>query len=262
MTNNRKIANSIFNELKRNKLIPKDITFTNGYFIFYMGEDSVVHFNIKGIKKWKFGMWIDIKNENPIQFFAQYTDFIDKFKPSASIFSVNINNKSLANIVTNKDNTKWVYYKIVNMCKHIKYNPMIAFVQEATDSNYITSPLWKLYAEEKLENISDKFYKIKKHIINDIIEYRVNCISAFILKTKYPNIIEDITICDNSIGGFRVSPRYDVEILFKRVHSDDLEQGFIISDFMDKHNVLKLFMQSNSTVRLFVDKISRDTEWD
>lgn len=262
MTNNRKIANSIFNELKRNKLPPKDITFTNGYFIFNMGEDSVVHFNIKGIKKWKFGIWTDIKNKNSIQFFAQYTDFIDKFKPSASIFCVNISKESLADIVSNKDNAKWVYYEIINMCKHIKYNPIIAFVQEAICSNYITSPLWKLYAEEKLDNISNKFYKIKEHIINDIIEYRVNYISAFMLKTKYPNIIEDIKICDNNVEGFKVSPRYDVEILFKRVYNNDLGQGFVISDFMDKHNVFKLFMQSNTTVRLFVDKISRDTEWD
>ena len=42
--------------------------------------------------------------------------FIDKFKPSASTFCVNISKESLADIVSNKDNAKWVYYEIINMC--------------------------------------------------------------------------------------------------------------------------------------------------
>lgn len=95
MTKNREIAEFIFSKMKEYGYEPYDIQYGNGYFIFEMGDDSVVHFRVKRVwKHWKFGMWIDSKmigaseedkkKYNIVSVFAQYDTCIDKFKPSRS----------------------------------------------------------------------------------------------------------------------------------------------------------------------------------
>lgn len=99
MTKNREIAEKMFSVMRKLGYKPYDIKYGNGYFIFDMGEDSVVHFKLKGVwKSWLFGMWIrsenldkteeiteENRNENlVVQLFCQNEDWIDKFKPSRS----------------------------------------------------------------------------------------------------------------------------------------------------------------------------------
>ena len=95
MTKNREIAEFIFSKMKEYGYEPYDINYGNGYFIFDMGDNSVVHFRVKKLwKHWKFGMWINSdalnydeekkKEYNIVSVFAQYDTCIDKFKPSRS----------------------------------------------------------------------------------------------------------------------------------------------------------------------------------
>ena len=66
-----------------------DIKYTDGYFIFGTGDNSIVSFKIKEIPGWLFGIWWnDIEKDRPVkgEWFAQYEANIDKFKPSASSF--------------------------------------------------------------------------------------------------------------------------------------------------------------------------------
>lgn len=59
MTKNREIADFMLSKMKELGFKPYDISYGNGYFLFDYGEDSVVHFRLKGLwKHWKFGMWI------------------------------------------------------------------------------------------------------------------------------------------------------------------------------------------------------------
>ena len=62
MTKNKEIAELMFKNIKELGYKPYDIQYGNGYFLFEMGDDSVVHFRLKGLgplsKHWKFGMWI------------------------------------------------------------------------------------------------------------------------------------------------------------------------------------------------------------
>lgn len=95
MTKNREIAEFVFSKMKEYGYDPYDIKYGSGYFIFDMGDDSVVHFRVKKLwKHWKFGMWInsemidaseeDKKKYNIVSVFSQYDTCIDKFKPSRS----------------------------------------------------------------------------------------------------------------------------------------------------------------------------------
>ena len=95
MTKNREVAEFIFSKMKEYGYEPYDISYGNGYFIFEMGDDAVVHFRVKRVwKHWKFGMWInsdalnyneeDKKKYDIVSVFAQYDTCIDKFKPTRS----------------------------------------------------------------------------------------------------------------------------------------------------------------------------------
>ncbi|MSA02212.1 hypothetical protein GKG42_07210 [Lactonifactor sp. BIOML-A2] len=43
MTNNRKIAEMLFDEIRKMGFTPYNIQYGNGYFIFDRGQDSVIH---------------------------------------------------------------------------------------------------------------------------------------------------------------------------------------------------------------------------
>ena len=66
-----------------------NIEYRNGYFLFYMGKNSVVHFDIDELPEWKFGVWWKVPKDKNIStikgtLFAQLADGIDKFKPTNS----------------------------------------------------------------------------------------------------------------------------------------------------------------------------------
>lgn len=76
--------------LKKHGVTVEDEEFGDGYFIFGKGDNSVVEFKAKEFPDWSFGVWFypDEGKEGKArgQLFWQVTDFIDKFKPSASSF--------------------------------------------------------------------------------------------------------------------------------------------------------------------------------
>lgn len=83
-----------YDDEKSIKLTPKDVEYGNGYFIFAHGDNSVINFRIEEIPGWLFGIWLyPPKDEDDtfitLDFFSQYEDAIDKFKPSRSNLCVN-----------------------------------------------------------------------------------------------------------------------------------------------------------------------------
>ena len=242
MTNNRKIANSVFNELIRNKLIPTDIEFGNGYFIFEMGDDSVVHFHIKGCKSWKFGMWINTGDvDNVIQYFAQYEDSIDKFKPSRSYFCENVSLKELKGVKRDKECVKegkyffiMAYHHIVEMTQHIKNNPRLSYLQDTVYDKYITEPLYREYIRRKFYDFRYKIVKVKEHITDDIFAYNYNKFSGFVTKHMFPDIIKDVEIIDSNTNGWICSPRYTVRTTYNYITDDKEEMIDIVNDFVNK----------------------------
>lgn len=70
--------------MKNHKFVMKDIVFHNSYFVFTFDEYSIIHFTVKGLKKWLFGLWMIQEDDGKryFQLFAQPLNDIDKFKPS------------------------------------------------------------------------------------------------------------------------------------------------------------------------------------
>lgn len=71
----------------------EEVEYEDGYFIFGRGTNSVVRFKIKQAPDWTFGIWWkepETDEEGVItatcELFWQFTETIDKFKPSRSVF--------------------------------------------------------------------------------------------------------------------------------------------------------------------------------
>lgn len=70
----------------------------DGYFVFGYGTNSTAEFGIREIPGWRFGVWFSpLKDEGEDEdkgvrgtLFWQVEDFIDKFKPSASVFTADL----------------------------------------------------------------------------------------------------------------------------------------------------------------------------
>lgn len=73
-----------------------DVEYLDGYFLFGMGTNSVIHFHVAECPGWKFAIWWETpedKDDDDIitgQFFTQYEETIDKFKPSRSDMCIKI----------------------------------------------------------------------------------------------------------------------------------------------------------------------------
>lgn len=91
---NKEIKEAIFKELQEVRgMEVVNSSVGDGYYLFDLGEESVVHFHIKGCKRWLWGMWIthnDKENKTHIDLFGEHEDYIDKFKPTRTPIAVEI----------------------------------------------------------------------------------------------------------------------------------------------------------------------------
>lgn len=87
-----KLTNQLFEHLKSQNYTIATEDYGSGYFIFDYGPNTVIHFRLKETPGWLYGIWWSFKvNKEGIisivgEFFAQYEEEIDKFKPSASYY--------------------------------------------------------------------------------------------------------------------------------------------------------------------------------
>ena len=151
-------------EWEEHDFTPCDVTFGNGYFIFEFGENSVVHFHIKELPGWLFGIWweprteeIKLKKKDCFKrqkvkgscvgtIFAQWEDEIDKFKPSRSVFKESIT------YVDGKTD-EWFAYNVLDMLLFMLKEPHISYFMDYTETDlnrqYVTrEDAKKLYDEE------------------------------------------------------------------------------------------------------------------
>lgn len=223
-----KLFEAIKNECRDYHKVDINITnieYLDGYFIFGYGTNSVVHFGVKETPGWKYGIWwspIETKEsteEKPMydfdhlrcQFFAQYEDEIDKFKPSASHISVDYN----IYLPTHSEETLY----IANIADHIVYickEPKLAFYKEMhwVDYNtaYITRTKARCYwLKYKLTKIKDKF----------VSTYYTKKALRALYKVFKPAISEGV--CKIVDQGNVVFPRY--ELLLINQWTDDLKNG-------------------------------------
>ena len=144
------ILQQVAEELKEDQITftPEDVQFLDGYFIFAMGTNSVLHFHVKECPGWKFGIWFStIETEDSTEeckkykldeitadFFTQYEDCIDKFKPSASTISTYEKHLSIEDLKSN-----WFFYnRIAKTIKMIIKYPAVMWYRDVhyADLNY------------------------------------------------------------------------------------------------------------------------------
>lgn len=228
----REAAEKIFNYIKENKFTPTNIEYGNGYFIFDHGEDGVVHFDIKGLRGWKFAMWIEtdaeqLKNNEgedypAVQFFCRHKLDLDKFKPSRSFFIVKF---SLDEI---QQEEPWGFWEIESILQMIKRHPFVAF-NMSYGQNYLCN-----------ESYIGSYFRVCKHTFKSKVRELFNDVWVrvwhgtkvwFIKKYK---VVDSVKLIDSNQDGWKCYPRYEMKIHFRKISDDEQKQEAVEIKMLDR----------------------------
>lgn len=241
MTKNREIAELIFSKMKEYGYEPYDISYGNGYFIFDMGDDSVVHFRVKKVwKHWKFGMWIDSKlldasgddkkQYNLVSVFAQYDTQIDKFKPTRSELLVEFKAEDWSEEEKNNGLCLWDLQSMLDM---MRYHPFLCYNGVCGDSVGYTrrkSFIWAFIQYESLE-YKHRFVKaIKTAWWLPYTKLKI----FFAKRNKYVKSIE-LYDFEKENPGWATDYLYRVKIVFAKDSNDEKEIEWLKKWFRKEH---------------------------
>lgn len=262
---NKKIADKIFDMLKLYGIeVDSNATqFGNGYFIFEMGGNSVVHFDIRGVwlKDYRFGMWIDsdrLDNDSTytdheghtrirpvVQFFAQHKDYIDKFKPSASDISIDINKTSVKELL-DMDFSKfdkqfatletsfrpklvempYDFWDMIDCIYFMKYHPCITFAGALGSPIYKRVPRYGFLINFLYERTSFHITSMLKKI-GHFLSYHWYFIKFKLLSLNSKINAIHIDDFNKSHEGLCTNYRYGIYIEFNHTVSDEYIFKFI-----------------------------------
>ena len=219
------ILTSIAEELKKDEITftPEDVEYGDGYFIFSFGTNSVLHFHVKECPGWLFGIWFssietdESTEENPqyrqdyisVEFFTQYEETIDKFKPSASTITCNENHF----YINEHHNLNWWFIKkLADTMKMIMKYPSIMWYRDMNyaDMNYEYVTVEEADAEFTEWRLKENARKLMEQ---ENTQKMLDC-----LRYIYGPVIEtgDAFIHDQ---GSCVSPRY--ELVMRNIWKDE-----------------------------------------
>jgi len=220
--NKPKIKNLIFKELRERGLEPIDVAIGNGYYLFDFGEDSVVHFKIKGIRKWKFAIWIQDSCDNTeylLSIFGNKTNWIDKFKPSCSPISsdkLRLPHEYTEENQYDYETPDWAVLDVIDQMTRLKKNRIIAeYGLRHSDEGFFE---W-LYSEFM-------WYVVKQPLgyfyENKVIPILYKIVLWWI-GLRYGKFIKPRKLIDQSkqFDGFTVSPRWCTGVEYKEGVSED-----------------------------------------
>lgn len=229
MTKNREIAEFIFGKMKEFGFEPYDISYGNGYFIFDMGDDSVVHFRVKKVwKHWKFGMWInsdlldaseeDKKKYKLVSIFAQYDTQIDKFKPSRSELLVELDADEWNE--TEKNNGLYLY-DLESMLYMMRYHPILCYHGVCGDYAGYTRRRSLIYGFIKYEA-----WEYKRSLVKAIqTAWWLPYTKAKIFFAKRAKCVKSIELYDfeKENPGWSTSYLYEIRITFAKDSTEEKE---------------------------------------
>ena len=247
-----KIKEACFECLKENGFTVTDVEIGNGYFIFDLGQNSVVHFKIKEIPYWKFGLWIikdTEKNEYTVQFFGDKIDWIDKFKPSRStITSAEDSDEAdtLPLVVTKKNQNSYcsldmAVFGELNVLKRLKKNRRIAEYGLSDTSRGFFKWLFEEIWYYDIQKPWEEFYEA--HIVGALYKLIIKYI-AFRFR-KYVKAREVIDRGDN------VYPRYETGVEYLNVDDENTKtvwwniQEMKLVKFLNKYSNFGQFMNKD-----------------
>ena len=226
MITRKQAAEKIFKFIESIGFKVYDINYGNGYFIFDKGEDGVVHFRIKGLRGWLLGMWLetnpdklkkDVGEYPAVQLFCQHKDNIDKFKPSCSYFLIEL---SLSDVAECED--IFGEHEIEQMLGMIKRHPMISYLMDRMCyEKYFGHYFIPAYIKGKLRTKKDAI----RQWCEDWIPYIWAKVKMLIVKKN--RIVEKMALIDQNCEGWKSSPRFELQILFKENSTDEDEVKFL-----------------------------------
>lgn len=238
-TKQRRWTKQIIEHLETNGFHPTDVDYGNSYFIFKYCKDMEVHFHIKELKGWRFGIWWNLDGEKTFDFFTQYERDIDKFKPSASTL--------VKEDVALED---WYLKDLVEMCRFIKKHPYRAW---ALDQSH-TRDIWEW------DTLDDA---VKEYVKSWWEDLRFNQVHERMRK-RHLKLLESITnlylknpkIIDNNKGGWVSSPRYTV--ICDNFSDGDVEggrsYGIPLKEELLGHGLFKKINQYNKKMKKYYDR--------
>lgn len=198
-----------------------DVEYLDGYFIFGLGTNSVIHFHIKECPGWKFGIWWDApENKNACvngEFFAQFEETIDKFKPSAS------NIRRTFSILREGKN----YLDVLSVRKDIEFilnEPYLAFCRDYCYYDYNQTYISREEAKQIYDEWRERTNKEK-----DLTTKW----DSKILKWVEDNILPTFTNAEIKDMGDGWYPRYDVFAPFSE-NSDIVDKPGCYSWYIDE----------------------------
>ena len=192
---------AIASDLEKEAYECENVVYLSTYFIFDRGTNSIIHFNIKEIPGFKFGIWwnteFDNQNDKDLKgyLFCQYEDNIDKFKPSASEICEEIT-VCFDNGLNNPIASLNIYF-----FKFIKENPELAWYRD----NFWTNLNYEYV--DKNEALKE-FEKYKKHkLLEKKLIPELDAKYLKMMKDYADRLIEEYEIIDR---GDNWSPRYEL----------------------------------------------------
>ena len=261
---------ALFNAMKEKGFVPTDIEIGDGYFIFDMGDGGNVHFHVKGLRGWKFGLWCHdeyvpseedkargYKAEPPrMEVFAQVDKNIDKFKPSRSAYCETIkyshNYDENYNVIEGSWSIdEYSFYDVISMLKEMKYHPLMAYYKDSWTGGYTDKSNWGLLVYYIRSNFSESWYAFKKKwktILKDKITYHyLNHIKNKLDKLSF---VDSVEIKDNNDGYWICSSRYDMKIIFG-AESDEIKEIEILKKYFHDGFLYNKIIQYDSNIYCF-----------
>lgn len=159
-TLNYKILEYIISKIK-NKFNVIDKRYSDGYFLFAFGEDSVVRFKISNLN-WQFGMWcIDNDNEGKdVYLFGEHIYMIDKFKPSQTAISFKFSlTKSQLDSISKENNNSLdnnVVNEFIQVIGNIKSSPIKQYkLIYNVNTKYWFLDMWYFHIEAPIKKFAE-----------------------------------------------------------------------------------------------------------
>jgi len=209
---------------------PYDVEYGDGYFIFGHGTNTTISFHVKEAPGWLFGIWwspieiIETRKEGEprqyyqdkikCEFFAQYEETIDKFKPAASMFEGSFDWEFAKPEEEEEENLWRMCFDARRVVQLILQYPYVAFVREIHWQNlneeYVTP--------EEAEQIYQD-WRLRKNAIK-LMERENETAMIECVKTIWKPWIDsgDAFIATRP----HISPRY--ELVIRNIWKDDQGQ--------------------------------------
>jgi hypothetical protein len=163
---NKMCHNSIIGKLEEaTGLKIKEKEFYNSYFLFEGIENSKSWFVFDGLDDFEFAIWINNSRMrkgchhtySSIQFFGEFTEFIDKFKPSRTYFSIEGNESIIAE-------------KGIDFIKHLINNKKYHFLNNRLNWYYGN----KLEYEDLVNDLGDSYDSAGFNYFDDLVNQSYN----------------------------------------------------------------------------------------